>query len=198
MKLLDPILHPLIREGSLRVIDWNGESRSYGDGSGVPVEVRLHDPGTGWRLLLDPQLEAGEAYTDGRLTIEKGTLYDFLELIFRSAGLQPMSYPMRGLTEKIRDLLRRFDQFNPASRSARNVAHHYDLSDILYENFLDEDRQYSCGYFLSENDTLEEAQIQKKRHLAAKLLLEDGHRVLDIGSGWGGLGCIWHRPSARR
>ena len=194
MALLDPILKPLIRSGSLRVIDWKGASTDYGDGSGKGVAVRIHDRATAWRLLLNPQMEGGEAYMQGRLTIEEGTLYDFLDLLFRSLGLRLMSYPLSGVTERIRGLMRRFRQFNPASRSRSNVAHHYDLSDVLYDQFLDVDRQYSCGYFLTEDDTLEQAQAQKKRHLAAKLLLKDldkdgtGHRILDIGSGWGGLG----------
>ena len=126
----------------------------------------------------------------GRLTIEEGTLYDFLDLLFRGVGLRLMSYPLSGVTERIRGLMRRFRQFNPAPRSRSNVAHHYDLSDVLYDQFLDVDRQYSCGYFLSGTDSLEQAQAQKKRHLAAKLLLKKGEeqRILDIGSGWGGLG----------
>ncbi|MFZ4387228.1 MAG: class I SAM-dependent methyltransferase [Chthoniobacterales bacterium] len=190
MALLDPILKPLIRSGSLRVIDWKGIATDYGDGSGKPVGIRIHDRATAWRLLLNPQMEGGEAYMHGRLTIEEGTLYDFLDLLFRGVGLRLMSYPLSGVTERIRGLMRRFRQFNPAPRSRSNVAHHYDLSDVLYDQFLDVDRQYSCGYFLSGTDSLEQAQAQKKRHLAAKLLLMkgEGQRILDIGSGWGGLG----------
>jgi cyclopropane-fatty-acyl-phospholipid synthase len=190
MALLDPILKPLIRSGSLRVIDWKGIATDYGDGSGKPVGIRIHDRATAWRLLLNPQMEGGEAYMHGRLTIEEGTLYDFLDLLFRSVGLRLMSYPLSGVTERIRGLMRRFRQFNPAPRSRSNVAHHYDLSDVLYDQFLDVDRQYSCGYFLSGTDSLEQAQAQKKRHIAAKLLLKkgEGQRILDIGSGWGGLG----------
>ena len=188
MSPLEPILRPLIRSGSLCVIDWKGKKKNYGDGTGSPITIRIHDRATGWRLMLDPQLEAGEAYMDGRLTVEEGTFFDFLDLIFRSVGLHLMTYPLSGVRETGRRLLRRLHQFNPAARSRQNVAHHYDLSDLLYDNFLDTDCQYSCGYFLSDHDTLEEAQAQKKRHLAAKLLLKEGHRVLDIGSGWGGLG----------
>ena len=194
MPLLDPILKPLIRSGFLRVIDWKGRSTDYGDGTGKPLAIRIHDRATAWKVLLNPQMECGEAYMQGRLTIEEGTLYDFLELLFRSVGLRLMTYPLSGVTERIRGLMRRIRQFNPAHRSRSNVAHHYDLSDVLYDQFLDVDRQYSCGYFLSENDTLEQSQAQKKRHLAAKLLLKcgekdgAGQRILDIGSGWGGLG----------
>ncbi len=186
--LLDPILRGLIRNGSLRVIDWSGSSEAYGDGQGEEIVIRIHDRKTGWRLLLDPQLGAGEAYMDGKLTIERGSLHDFLELLFRSIGLKSLNYPLSGLTERLRDLMRVFHQFNPVSRSRRNVAHHYDLSDGLYDLFLDADRQYSCGYFATGKETLEECQELKKRHIAAKLILRPGDRVLDIGSGWGGLG----------
>lgn len=185
---LDPILKKLIRYGSLRVIDWKGSSETYGDGQGTPVAIRIHDRFTAWKLLFDPQFETGEAYMEGRLTIEQGSLRDFLELLFSSMGLEPLSYPLSGITERFRWMMRRFDQFNPSARSRRNVAHHYDLSDTLYDLFLDGDRQYSCGYFITGDETLEVCQAQKKRHLAAKLLLRRGDRVLDIGSGWGGLG----------
>lgn len=185
--ILDPLLRKLIRHGSLRVIDWKGGSETYGDGRGPRVTIRIHDRGTGWRLLLNPQFETGEAYMEERLTVEEGSLHDFLDLVFRSIGLQPLSYPLHGVTEGLRNLMRGIHQHNPAARSRRNVAHHYDLSDRLYELFLDADRQYSCGYFMTGEETLEACQEQKKRHLAAKLLLRPGHRVLDIGSGWGGL-----------
>ncbi|MEI6081126.1 MAG: cyclopropane-fatty-acyl-phospholipid synthase family protein [Verrucomicrobiota bacterium] len=186
--MLDPVLRGLIRHGSLRVIDWRGSSETYGDGQGEGIVVRVHDRKTGMRLLLDPQLEAGEAYMDGRLTIERGTLHDFLDLLFRSIGLKSLNYPMSALTERLRDLMRVFHQFNPSSRSLKNVAHHYDLSDRLYDLFLDADRQYSCGYFATGDETLEECQELKKLHIAAKLMLRPDDRVLDIGSGWGGLG----------
>jgi len=188
--VLDPLLRKLIRHGSLRVIDWKGDSQTYGDGWGPRITIRIHDRGTAWRLLLNPQFETGEAFMEERLTVEEGTLRDFLDLVFRSLGLQPLSYPLRGLTEGFRTLMRRIHQHNHAARSRRNVAHHYDLSDRLYELFLDGDRQYSCGYFMTGEETLEECQEQKKRHLAAKLLLRPGDRVLDIGSGWGGLGRV--------
>jgi len=184
---LDPILRSLIREGSLTILDPKGGRKHYGDGSGIPIIVKIHDRATAWRLLLDPQLEAGEAYMEGCLTIEEGSLYDFLELLFRSMGLKPLVYPLCRVTESLRGLMRRFDQFNPISRSRRNIEHHYDLSGMLYDQFLDTDRQYSCGYFRSSEDSLERAQEWKKNHLAAKLLLSPGQRVLDIGSGWGGL-----------
>jgi cyclopropane-fatty-acyl-phospholipid synthase len=182
------LIGPLIRKGTLRVIDSTGRTETFGDGTGEAITIRIADRATEWRLMLNPQMEAGEAYMDGRLMMEEGSLFGFLELVFRNVGLQLMNYPLSGVTEGIRGMMRRFHQFNTGSRSRKNVAHHYDLSDTLYENFLDADRQYSCAYFQDQEQTLEEAQLQKKRHLAAKLLLKEGHRVLDIGSGWGGLG----------
>ncbi len=188
MAVLDPILKRLIRNGTLGVIDWRGKATLYGDGTGNRVTIRLKNRTTAFRLIFNPQLAVGEAYMDGTLTIEEGTLFDFLDVCMRNIGLKPITYPLSGITERIRTWLRRIDQFNPASRSQANVAHHYDLSDTLYDLFLDSDRQYSCAYVMSEDDTIEDAQAQKKRHIAAKLLIQPDHRVLDIGSGWGGLG----------
>ena len=188
MTILDRLLKPLIRNGNLRVLDWKNRPTIYGDGTGARVTIRIHDAATARRLALNPQLEVGEAYMDGRLTIEEGSLYDFLDLGLKNIGLRPFKYPLSGVTERLRNWIRRLRQFNPAGRSKANVAHHYDLSDTLYDLFLDADRQYSCAYVMSPDDTLETAQAQKKRHIAAKLLIEKGHRVLDIGSGWGGLG----------
>ncbi len=188
MAILDPVLKRLIHNGNLRVVDWKNRLAVYGDGTGTPATIRVHDLATAWRLMFNPQLAVGEAFMEGQLTVEEGSLYDFLELCFKNIGLSPLRYPLSGITEQLRTWIRRVDQFNPASRSKANVAHHYDLSDTLYDLFLDADRQYSCAYVMSPDDTLETAQAQKKRHIAAKLLMKKGHRVLDIGSGWGGLG----------
>jgi cyclopropane-fatty-acyl-phospholipid synthase len=136
--------------------------------------------------LFDPQLAFGEAYMDGTLLIEDGRIEDLLGLLFLNMRRYG-THPLTKLTDRLRYLFRRLFQFNPAARSKRNVAHHYDLSDQLYRLFLDADQQYSCAYFATPADTLEAAQEQKKRHIAAKLKLSPGHRVLDIGSGWGGL-----------
>jgi len=186
MRVLDPVLHARIKTGSLTVIDWKGDRTTYG--SGTPhVTVRVHDRATALHLLLDPELAAGEAYMDGTLTVEDGGgIYDLLDLVLMNSGWVYPDWPSK-LGNAVRVLGRRVAQFNPASRARRNVAAHYDLPDELYDLFLDADRQYSCGYFLKPDDTIERAQAQKKRHIAAKLLLEPGQRVLDIGSGWGGL-----------
>jgi cyclopropane-fatty-acyl-phospholipid synthase len=135
---------------------------------------------------LNPDLAIGEAYMDGALTVEGGDVYDFLDLCFANLGWGS-GQGLRGVRASIKRVIRRITKHNPIPVARANVAHHYDLSDRLYELFLDADRQYSCAYFISRDDTLECAQEQKKRHLAAKLLLRPGQRVLDIGSGWGGL-----------
>lgn len=169
------------------VVDAGGRTHVFAGGEGPSITVRLHDKALHWRLFWQPQLCAGEAYMDGTLTIENGTLYACLDLIGRNieaAGNRPLSPS----THRIERMLRRLYQFNPKERARRNVAHHYDLSGALYDLFLDDDRQYSCAYFRRPGDSLETAQEHKKRHIVAKLLLEPGMTVLDIGSGWGGLG----------
>ena len=145
MTILDRLLKPLIRNGNLRVLDWKNRPTIYGDGTGARVTIRIHDAATARRLALNPKLEVGEAYMEGRLTIEEGSLYDFLDLGLKNIGLRPFKYPLSGVTERLRNWIRRLRQFNPAGRSKANVAHHYDLSDTLYDLFLDADRQYSCA-----------------------------------------------------
>jgi len=123
---------------------------------------------------------------DGALTIEEGSLYDLIDLLATNLDGLPEGFLGRFLNGSV-TVLRRLPQYNPVSRARRNAAHHYDLSDKLYELFLDQDRQYSCAYFYDRGDDLDTAQLHKKRHIAAKLLIRPGQRVLDIGSGWGGL-----------
>jgi cyclopropane-fatty-acyl-phospholipid synthase len=124
----------------------------------------------------------------GGLTVEDGSLYDFLDTVLFNLEIWPAAHPVLRLRQQLADVSRRLVQYNPASRSRRNVAHHYDLNGRLYSLFLDRDRQYSCAYFARGDETLEEAQVAKKRHIAAKLCLDrPGLRVLDIGCGWGGM-----------
>jgi cyclopropane-fatty-acyl-phospholipid synthase len=185
MLLLRGLLQRMIRKGTLTVIGPGG--RSYFIGHGAPsVAIRILDPRIIPRLLFHPDLAFGEAYMEGALVVEDGEIYDFLDLCFSNLGWSSGHGWMRVRTLLMR-LVRRIAQHNPIPIARANVAQHYDLSDSLYELFLDGDRQYSCAYFASSDDTLERAQEQKKRHLAAKLLLRPGHRILDIGSGWGGL-----------
>lgn len=183
------LLRRLIRQGRLTVIDAVGRTHEFeGNEPGPSVTIRFHKRSLHWRLFLTPLMTTGEAIMENELTVEDGEIYDFIDLVSRNIGWgQPDHWLQRALTAA-RNLGRRLWQYNPAARSKRNVAHHYDLSGELYRLFLDTDQQYSCAYFRTENDDLETAQLQKKRHLASKLLLRPGQHVLDIGSGWGGLG----------
>ncbi|MCW2241674.1 SAM-dependent methyltransferase [Azospirillum canadense] len=184
--LLAYMLEKFVQRGRLTVIDAFGQTRRFGGGPGPVATIRLHDEALHRRLFLNPQLAVGEAYMDGTLTVEEGSLYDFLALAMSNLATPPRSI-FTPLWSGFGTLFRRWHQHNPVGRSMRNVAHHYDLSDDLYALFLDSDRQYSCAYFENSDDDLEVAQLRKKRHIAAKLRLEPGMRVLDIGSGWGGL-----------
>jgi len=177
----------LIRVGALTLVDASGKTHRFAGAPGPAVTIRLHDRALHRRLLLNPYLAFGEAYMEGTLTVENGTIYDALDLAGRNVAAID-SYPWQRLQEKLARLLRTIQTYNPIGRAQRNVAHHYDLSGQLYDLFLDRDRQYSCAYFVTDNDSLEVAQDNKKLHLAAKLLLKPGQKVLDIGSGWGGLG----------
>lgn len=179
----------LVRGGWLTVIDRKGRTHEIrGTVPGIHVTVREHGRGVGARIFADPLMAVGEAYMDGRLTVEGGTVYDFFDWAGRNIGPQIQGPVSTRIAERFHWAVRFALQFNPVSVARKNVAHHYDLSGRLYDLFLDSDRQYSCAYFLSPDDDLETAQLQKKQHIASKLLLEDGQRVLDIGSGWGGLG----------
>jgi len=176
----------VFQSGSLTVIDADGRRHEVGSGDGPTATIRLHDRRLHYRLAINPYLHVGEAYMDGTLTIEQGTLYDFLDLCALNID-RGFELPLKRALSAAARVLRHLHQHNPARRAKSNVAHHYDLSDRLYDLFLDSDRQYSCGYFGHDHHDIEQAQQDKKCHLAAKLLLEPGQRVLDIGSGWGGM-----------
>jgi cyclopropane-fatty-acyl-phospholipid synthase len=187
--LLAKVLSQAIGEGHLTIIDSNGQMhRVGGSRPGPAVTIRIHDRWTGMRLVLRPRLAFGEAYMDGTLSIEDGgDIYDLLDLLGRNiTALEAM--PLVSWSYSWQKLLRVFDQYNPIGRAQQNVAHHYDLKDQLYDFFLDRDRQYSCAYFKTGDEPLEQAQFDKKRHIASKMLLQPGQSVLDIGSGWGGMG----------
>jgi cyclopropane-fatty-acyl-phospholipid synthase len=177
----------LVRIGSIEVIDSRGRRETFaGSLPGPDVAIRLHDRRVESRLIVNPRLAVGEAYMDGTLTVERGSLYDFLD--FAAINMEVAEVPpMARLADGLRFLWRRLRQLNNPTRARHNVAHHYDLSGKLYELFLDADRQYSCAYFGRPGDDLERAQLRKKQHIAKKLVLKPGQRVLDIGSGWGGL-----------
>ncbi|GBE42684.1 cyclopropane-fatty-acyl-phospholipid synthase [bacterium BMS3Bbin10] len=184
--LLSRLLERTVRVGTLKVIDADGKQHTFSGRPGPEVTIRLHDRALHYKLLVNPNLYLGEAYMDGTLTIEKGTLPDFMEVVTSNLEFG-QTLPLYTLYDRLCWLWRRFQQYNPVSRSRIRVAHHYDLPDRLYDLFLDQDRQYSCAYFQTPDDDLETAQVNKQRHLAAKLLLEPDQKILDIGSGWGGL-----------
>jgi cyclopropane-fatty-acyl-phospholipid synthase len=184
-RLLRILLRTYLRRGDFTLTTSHGETFTLGDGTGTPVAVRLTSPAAEWGLLLDPELKLGEAYMDGTFVVERGTIADVLEVALGQTSELPQWARPQWLW---RYVSRRLAQFNPRKRSRQNVAHHYDLDGRLYSLFLDADRQYSCAYFESPDASLDDAQLAKKRHLAAKLLLGRGKRVLDIGCGWGGLG----------
>lgn len=187
MRLLIALLRRIVTTGHLVVIAPDGVRHGVEGTSGTPVIIRLHDWPTVWRLLANPQLALGEAYMNGRLTVEEGDIADLLSLLTRNLGTGFGGGHLEWIA-RARYMFRSLMQHNGKARSRRNVAHHYDLSEAFYGLFLDADRQYSCAFFEHPNDTLEVAQQNKKRRIAAKLALRRGMHVLDIGSGWGGLG----------
>jgi cyclopropane-fatty-acyl-phospholipid synthase len=189
-RLLRFLLKTFVRRGTFQVITSRGTVLNFGDGTGQLVSVRFVTRAAEWGILLDPELKFGEAYMDGDFVVEQGSIADVLALMLGQNTDVPHWARLQGV---LRYLYRRLNQFNPRERSRRNVAHHYDLDGRLYSLFLDADRQYSCAYFEKPDQSLDDAQVAKKRHLAAKLCLtpdksREGLRVLDIGCGWGGLG----------
>ncbi|MGC1302678.1 MAG: cyclopropane-fatty-acyl-phospholipid synthase family protein [Caulobacteraceae bacterium] len=175
-----------VKVGDLTVVTSRGRTLRFGDGTGAPVRVRFKDAAAERALVLDPAMKLGELFTDGRLLVEQGTIYDLLYLMLRD--LRDMKPPLLfRLVDQVQLALWRWLPKNKPERSRRNVAHHYDLGDELYALFLDPDWQYSCAYFEHPGQSLADAQLAKKRHIAAKLLIEPASTVLDIGSGWGGL-----------
>jgi cyclopropane-fatty-acyl-phospholipid synthase len=184
-RLLHLFLRRFIRRGSFTVTTARGSAYTFGDGSGPPLAVRFTTAQAQRAALLDPELKLGEAYMDGTLAVEQGTIADVIALLVRQ---DPVAGPNWALPPRlVRQMFRRLQQYNPRTRSRENVAHHYDLDGRLYSLFLDGDQQYSCGYFETPDQSLDDAQLAKKRHLAAKLRVKPGDAVLDIGCGWGGL-----------
>jgi len=185
-RLLDSMLTRLIRTGRLELEYPDGTTCRYGLGDGPSVRVRATDPALPRRIILSPDLAVGEGYMEGTLAIGDDDVGAFLALVMINRG-QGHSHWAITLNQRLRKLVRRLRQYNPAPRARANVAHHYDLSGALYDLFLDADKQYSCAYFADPDMTLDEAQAAKKHHIAGKLLLEPDMRVLDIGCGWGGM-----------
>lgn len=180
------MLRRLVQEGSLTVVFSTGEKVVLGDGTGKPVTIRIADAEAEKAILYDPGLKFGEMYMDGRVIVEEGNVFDVLSVakmndLERAATFANTIVALRHvLRQQVRSRL-------PVNRNRHNVAHHYDLDGKLFNLFLDEDWQYSCAYFHPPGISLDEAQRAKKRHIAAKLLLEPGQKVLEVGSGWGGM-----------
>ena len=186
--LLDRALKTVMEKGTLRVTGPDGKVRDYGDGSGTPVNITIKTPLAATKIAADADLYLGECYMEGSLDVSGGTtIYDALALLADNAQAHKMPKIAKA-ANAVRIALKRVDQYNPVGKAKNNVAHHYDLSGALYDLFLDRDRQYSCAYFETDDGSLEDAQLAKKRHLAAKLDIKPGMKVLVIGSGWGGLG----------
>ena len=183
--MIDSVLGRMIKVGDLTLHLPGGQTKRAGDGTGAPVEARVNVRGLR-RIATNPSLGFGEAYMDGDLELLKGTCWDLLEIVGKSGARTPKG---RGsfLKRTSKAVRRKLQQVNGRIAARRNVAHHYDISNDLYRRFLDVDMQYSCAYFERPDMTLEEAQVAKKAHIAAKLSLKPGTTVLDIGSGWGGM-----------
>ena len=192
MALIDNLLGKLIRKGRLTVIMPDGKSRSFGPGDGPALTVKLADRATAFAIARNPRLGVGEAYMDGRITIEDGDILDLMQLVVGANRWEGKGEGRKALNKGKRrwqNLFRR----NKAKTSRKNVAHHYDVGNDLYRLFLDDDMQYSCAYFTDPEGSLEQAQADKKAHIAAKLNLKPGQKVLDIGCGWGGTALYLNR-----
>ena len=184
-RLLRYFLDQFIRRGAMTFTTASGARFTCGDGTGEPVAARFLTADAERHILLNPELGLGEAYMDGTFVIEHGSIADALAILLDQPEILPRWAKLQWW---LRYLARHAQQFNPRGRARNNVARHYDLDGRLYSLFLDADKQYSCAYFESPEASLDDAQLAKKRHVAAKLLIGPGARVLDIGSGWGGLG----------
>ena len=186
MKLIE-FLNTLFKDDGFLLIDANLNKHMIGNPKKEkPITLKILDKSLHTKLLLLPDLYFGEAYTNGSVVIENGTLTEFLDLALKNIGRNETN-SFNAAINKLRGSYRFFTNFNLKKKSKSNVAHHYDISEKLYDLFLDEKRQYSCAYFKNDNDTLEEAQNNKIDHIIKKLNLKPNQKVLDIGSGWGTL-----------
>ncbi|POR49513.1 cyclopropane-fatty-acyl-phospholipid synthase [Bosea psychrotolerans] len=195
--LIARMLSRLVKEPRIDVVFADGSLQSVGKGSTPAFRMRIADRPTELQLALDPELALGEAVMEGRVVVERGSLYDLLDVLVAGVHRNPPTAWARALAQ-LRTSVRRFHQHNTLGLARRNVAHHYDLKSEFFRLFLDEDMQYSCAYFPTPQTSLAEAQIAKKRHILAKLAIRPGQSVLDIGSGWGGLGLTIAREAGAK
>ena len=188
-RILDHFLDSIVRKGNLSIIYADGGRRTYGGGVGKPVQVRFNSSKAEWLVAYDPEFYLGHCYAEGMIDIVEGDMYDLLEATLNGNPDGKFEYkPWMKALAKIRYGLRHIKENNIAKRARKNVQHHYDLTGALYDLFLDADRQYSCAYFETPETDLEEAQLAKKRHIAAQMVMQrPGLSVLDIGCGWGGM-----------
>jgi cyclopropane-fatty-acyl-phospholipid synthase len=196
-RLIKLALSSIVRRGSLELTTASGAKFSFGDGTGKPVEVRFATAAAQRAIMLDPELRLGEAYMDGTFIVERGTISDFLEVMLQNMGLR-RAMPFAKALVFLRKVKHALFQWNIRSVARKNAKHHYDVDFRIYRLFLDPDLQYSCAYYEKNDYTLEQAQAAKKRHIAAKLLLKPGQRILDIGCGWGGMGLYLARSNEAR
>jgi cyclopropane-fatty-acyl-phospholipid synthase len=195
--LIESMLAKLVTSPPLEIVFADGSHRLVGSGSKPALTMRILDRPTELQLALNPELALGEAVMDGRVVVEQGSLYDLLDLLVAGLHEQAPSAWVQALT-RARTAIRRFSQHNTPAWARSNVSRHYDLKADFFKLFLDADMQYSCAFFPEPGISLEEAQAAKKHRLIAKLAVEPGQRVLDIGSGWGGLGLSIARETGAR
>ncbi|MDE3016604.1 MAG: class I SAM-dependent methyltransferase [Pseudomonadota bacterium] len=181
------LLDYLVRSGDLTIIDARGKTHRFGrSGDAMKSTVRLHNSSLHYKLFFYPEFYLGESYMNGQLTLEEGNLHDFLSILAINFAVSKPTLPEK-IAEKLTPLTQKIQQYNPVGHAQKNVAPHYDISDRLYALFLDQDWHYTCAYYTDPSNSLEQAQQDKIRHVASKLRLEPGMKVLDAGCGWGGL-----------
>jgi len=197
MALIDKLVGKIVREGQLTLVMPDGKRRSFGPGGGKSVTVRLADRKTAFDIARNPRLGLGEAYMDGRLIVEEGDILALMDLVTSANPWEEGGEGRKAIgkgKKRLKSLFRR----NRPTKARRNVSHHYDIGNELYRLFLDDDLQYSCAYFTDPGNSLEQAQSDKKAHIAAKLDLRPGQHVLDIGCGWGGTALYLNRVAGVR